>query len=104
MAKRKSVLVLMPLFASTIPIMAGTVISPGTISIYSTLQPIGTAILSIIFLSEVPTIAEICCGIMVIVGLFLTVAARDIEEKAKARLQRGSSAAVVEAPSASDDV
>jgi len=71
--------------------MAGTVISPGTISIYSTLQPIGTAILSIIFLDENPTVPEIACGIMVIVGLVLTVAGKNLEEKAKQRLHRGSS-------------
>ena len=60
---------------------AGTIIAPGVISIYSTLQPIGTAVLSFMFLGAKTTLGEILGGVLVIVGLIITVAARDIESK-----------------------
>lgn len=60
---------------------AGSIVAPGVVSIYSTLQPLGTAILSFIFLNSKATTGEILGGVLVIIGLFVTVAARDIEAR-----------------------
>lgn len=60
---------------------AGTVVAPGVISIYSTLQPLGTAVLSFLFLRSKATTGEILGGVLVVIGLFVTVAARDIEAR-----------------------
>lgn len=65
-------------------------ISPGTISLYSTLQPIGTAVLSIIFLGEKPTLPEVLCGALVIAGLVFTAWARNREETEKSRRRASS--------------
>jgi hypothetical protein len=76
---------------------AGTVVAPGVISIYSTLQPLGTAILSFIFLNSKATTGEILGGVLVIIGLFITVAARDIEGRwQKKRLAEQAEAAAVQ--------
>lgn len=77
---------------------AGTVVAPGVISIYSTLQPLGTAILSFIFLNSKATTGEVLGGVLVIIGLFVTVAARDIEGRwQRKQAQALADAAVAEA-------
>lgn len=60
---------------------AGTVVAPGVISIYSTLQPLGTAILSFIFLHSKATTGEVLGGILVVLGLIITVTAREMEAR-----------------------
>jgi drug/metabolite transporter (DMT)-like permease len=60
---------------------AGTVVAPGIIAIYSTIQPIGTGLFSFIVFGTQPTWGEILCGILVVAGLVLTVTARSIEDK-----------------------
>lgn len=58
-------------------------IAPGLIAIYSTVQPVGTAILSFLFLGIRPTVGEVMGGVLVIAGLVLTVMARQIEDQVK---------------------
>jgi drug/metabolite transporter (DMT)-like permease len=46
---------------------------PTTITAYSTLQPVGTAILSLFVFGEVITLSEIVGGILVMLGLFIMI-------------------------------
>jgi uncharacterized membrane protein len=57
----------------------GKVLSPSIITIYSTVQPISTAILSLLFLDSVVTLSEVVGGALVILGLVLTVYGRHRE-------------------------
>jgi drug/metabolite transporter (DMT)-like permease len=57
----------------------GKIISPSIITIYATFQPIGTMVLSPIFLGSVVTLPEIVGAVVVICGLLLTVYARHRE-------------------------
>jgi drug/metabolite transporter (DMT)-like permease len=75
---------------------AGSIVSPGIISVYSTLQPVGTAVLSLVFLHLKATAGEILCGILVIIGLLLTVAARQIESKLQKALHHGGQGRAVD--------
>lgn len=60
---------------------AGTVVAPGIISIYSTLQPVGTALLSVLFLHATITGGEMGGGVLVILGLVGTVWGRAMEKR-----------------------
>jgi len=60
---------------------AGTVVAPGVISIYSTLQPLGTAVLSFVFLGDKVTGGEVGGGVLVVLGLVGTVWGRERERK-----------------------
>ena len=61
---------------------AGTVVVPAVISIYSTLQPLGTAVLSFVFLGDKVTGGEAGGGVLVVLGLIGTVWGRERERKA----------------------
>ena len=51
------------------------------ISIYSTLQPLGTAVLSFVFLGDKVTGGEVGGGVLVVLGLVGTVWGRERERK-----------------------
>lgn len=63
---------------------AGTVVVPAVISIYSTLQPLGTALLSFVFLGDKVTGGEAGGGVLVVLGLIGTVWGRERERERKA--------------------
>lgn len=67
---------------------AGTVVAPGVISIYSTLQPLGTAILSFMFFHSKATTGEILGGVLVVLGLIITVVGREQEARWLLRQQQ----------------
>lgn len=58
-------------------------VSASVTTVYSTLQPVGTVLLSILFFNQLPTWPECLGGIFVAIGLILTVHGRIIEQKQK---------------------
>ena len=65
----------------------GKFIKPSIITVYSTVQPVGTAIISLIALKAVVTLPEIGGAVLVIVGLILTVYGQSLETKTKKSLE-----------------
>jgi drug/metabolite transporter (DMT)-like permease len=57
----------------------GRHLSPSTTTVYSTFQPVGTMILSLIILNKVVTTPELVGGALVIVGLVVTVYGQNYE-------------------------
>ena len=58
---------------------AGKRVSPAITTIYNTLQPVGTSTLSVVLLGTVITLPEIVGGMLVMVGLVITVYGRQLE-------------------------
>ena len=58
---------------------AGKRVSPAITTIYNTLQPVGTSVLSLIFMGTVITLPEIVGGLLVMIGLIVTVYGRQLE-------------------------
>jgi drug/metabolite transporter (DMT)-like permease len=58
---------------------AGKRVSPAITTVYNTLQPVGTSTLSVIFLGTVITLPEIVGGVLVMIGLVITVYGRHLE-------------------------
>lgn len=58
---------------------AGKRVSPAITTVYNTLQPVGTSVLSVIFLHHVVTLPEIVGGLLVMIGLVITVYGRQRE-------------------------
>jgi drug/metabolite transporter (DMT)-like permease len=58
---------------------AGKRVSPAITTVYNTLQPVGTSVLSVIFLHHHITLPEILGGLLVMVGLIITVYGRQQE-------------------------
>jgi drug/metabolite transporter (DMT)-like permease len=52
---------------------AGKRLPPTILAVYSTLQPVGTAILSLIVFGEVISVSEVVGGLLVVIGLVMTV-------------------------------
>lgn len=70
----------------------GTVTTPAVISVYSTAQPIGTAILSYIIIPNTTlTYLEYIGAVLVIAGLLCTVYARKWEEEKDKKVKRKNS-------------
>jgi hypothetical protein len=61
---------------------AGKRVSPAITTVYNTLQPVGTSVLSVIFLGTVITVPEIVGGVLVMSGLVITVYGRHLEAMA----------------------
>lgn len=59
---------------------AGKQVSPAITTVYNTLQPVGTALLSFAILGVVITLSEVVGGVLVICGLVVTVYGRSVEE------------------------
>lgn len=64
---------------------AGKQVSPSVTAIYNTFQPVFTALLSVVFLSEVLTVFEIAGSGLVVVGMVATLYGRQLEVKEEAR-------------------
>lgn len=64
------------LFAYNASTWANKRLPPSVTTVYSTLQPVGTAILSYLILSVTPTIGEGVGGVVIAVGLVITVYSR----------------------------
>lgn len=60
---------------------------PGVVTTYSTLQPVGTAILSIIVWGRMITLPEVVGGIIVALGLILTVVGRQWEQQENTEIE-----------------
>lgn len=60
---------------------AGSKVSPAITTVYNTLQPIGTTILSYLILGDIITIPQGLGGFLVIIGLIVTVYGRSRELK-----------------------
>lgn len=60
---------------------AGKRVSPAITTVYNTLQPVGTCLLSFIILGTVVNLAEILGGLLVMIGLIVTVYGRQKELK-----------------------
>jgi drug/metabolite transporter (DMT)-like permease len=60
---------------------AGKKLAPSVTTVYCTLQPVGTALLSFIVFGAVVTVSQIVGGVLVICGLFVTVYGRQQEIK-----------------------
>lgn len=58
---------------------AGKRVSPAITTVYNTLQPVGTSVLSVIFLHHTVTLPEIVGGLLVMIGLIITVYGRQQE-------------------------
>jgi drug/metabolite transporter (DMT)-like permease len=58
---------------------AGKRVSPAITTVYNTLQPVGTSVLSVIFLHHTVTLPEIIGGLLVMLGLLITVYGRQQE-------------------------
>ena len=58
---------------------AGKRVSPAITTVYNTLQPVGTSLLSFIIMGTVVNIAEVLGGILVMGGLIVTVYGRHTE-------------------------
>lgn len=58
---------------------AGKRVSPAITTVYNTLQPVGTSVLSVIFLHHTVTLPEIIGGLLVMLGLMITVYGRQQE-------------------------
>ena len=58
---------------------AGKRVSPAITTVYNTLQPVGTSLLSFIIMGTVVNIAEVLGGVLVMVGLVVTVWGRHTE-------------------------
>ena len=58
---------------------AGKRVSPAITTVYNTLQPVGTSILSVVFLHHAVTLPEIIGGLLVMIGLIITVYGRQRE-------------------------
>jgi drug/metabolite transporter (DMT)-like permease len=58
---------------------AGKRVSPAITTVYNTLQPVGTSVLSVIFLHHKVTLPEILGGLLVMLGLLITVYGRQQE-------------------------
>lgn len=58
---------------------AGKQVSPSVTAIYNTFQPVFTAILSMLFLSEVLNVYELAGGALVVVGMIVTLIGRQME-------------------------
>lgn len=71
-------------------------LSPSTTTVYSTFQPVGTVILSLIFLGKVVTSPELVGGAMVAIGLAVTVYAQSQERKGGDGDGEGSSGGDIE--------
>jgi drug/metabolite transporter (DMT)-like permease len=69
------------LFAYNAYAWAGKILRPSVTTIYCTLQPVGTAVLSLFFLHQSPEVGELIGGIGVILGLFVTVYGNRDEER-----------------------
>jgi drug/metabolite transporter (DMT)-like permease len=59
---------------------------PGVVTAYSTLQPVGTAVLSVIVWGRVVTLPEVVGGALVALGLLATVVGRRWEQAAQEQL------------------
>ena len=58
---------------------AGKRVSPAITTVYNTLQPVGTSVLSVIFMGTMVTVPEIIGGVLVMSGLVITVYGRHLE-------------------------
>lgn len=58
---------------------AGKQVPPAITTVYTTLQPVGTALLSFLILGDIVTLPQIVGGLCVIMGLFVTVYGRHLE-------------------------
>ena len=58
---------------------AGKRVSPAITTVYNTLQPVGTCILSVVFIGTMVTLPEVVGGILVMSGLVITVYGRHLE-------------------------
>jgi drug/metabolite transporter (DMT)-like permease len=70
---------------------AGKRVSPAITTVYNTLQPVGTCVLSFIIMGTVVNIAEILGGLLVMLGLVVTVYGRQKEMKTHPVPPRGMS-------------
>jgi drug/metabolite transporter (DMT)-like permease len=64
------------LFAYNASTWSGKRLPPSVTTVYSTLQPVGTAILSYLVLSVTPTVGEGVGGVVIAAGLVITVYSR----------------------------
>ena len=64
------------LFAYNASTWSGKRLPPSVTTVYSTLQPLGTAILSYLILSVPPTIGEGVGGVVIAAGLVITIYSR----------------------------
>jgi drug/metabolite transporter (DMT)-like permease len=55
---------------------AGKQVPPAITTVYTTLQPVSTALLSFVILNDIITIPQVVGGLLVIIGLFVTVYGR----------------------------
>eukprot|EP00602_Paraphysomonas_sp_CaronLab_P000205 CAMPEP_0185031090 /NCGR_PEP_ID=MMETSP1103-20130426/18360_1 /TAXON_ID=36769 /ORGANISM="Paraphysomonas bandaiensis, Strain Caron Lab Isolate" /LENGTH=330 /DNA_ID=CAMNT_0027566477 /DNA_START=260 /DNA_END=1252 /DNA_ORIENTATION=- len=67
---------------------AGKRVSPAVTTVYNTVQPVGTSVLSFLFMGTVVTLPEILGGLLVMIGLVITVYGRqkELDDESAGRL------------------